>query len=397
MTEVKFSDLLEEPIRSGISRPSRVRGHGFPMINMKEIFAFDFIQDVKAELVPAVDDELTKFGLRSGDLLFARQSLSWEGAGKVSIVGDLMTPTLFESHLLRARIDSKLANPTFLYYFFKSGPGRRAVEGIIQQVAAAGIRSKELANLQLRLPRFKQQCAVSEVLRALDEKIAANRRAARAASGLARSQVSRAAAGSRQVALGDVCTLISRGVAPRYTADGFLVLNQKCVREGRVDLQASRIMRTLPKDSAKILQAEDVLVNSTGQGTLGRVARWTKPNAKTSVDSHISIVRIDEDVADPSFVGTLLLDCESRIEALAEGSTGQTELRRQALAMLPLRLPSLDEQREMGGLIRILSRFMDAKDDENHRLTATRDVLLPLLMSGKITVKDAEKSAEEVV
>ena len=35
--------------------------------------------------------------------------------------------------------------------------------------------------------------------------------------------------------------------------------------------------------------------------------------------------------------------------------------------------------------------------DENARLAATRDELLPLLMSGKITVKDAEKTVEEVV
>ncbi|MFD4007202.1 restriction endonuclease subunit S [Brachybacterium paraconglomeratum] len=176
-----------------------------------------------------------------------------------------------------------------------------------------------------------------------------------------------------------------------------MVLNQKCVREGRVDLQKSRTMKTLPRDSAKILQSEDVLVNSTGQGTLGRVARWTKINAEASVDSHISIVRVDKNVADPTFVGTLLLDYESRIEALAEGSTGQTELGRQALTLLPLRLPSLEEQREVGVLVRSLSRLMDAKEDENLRLAATRDELLPLLMSGKITVKDAEKTVEEVV
>src|SRR5699024_8100374 len=36
-------------------------------------------------------------------------------------------------------------------------------------------------------------------------------------------------------------------------------------------------------------------------------------------------------------------------------------------------------------------------EDENEILAATRDELLPLLMSGKITVKDAEKTVEEVV
>lgn len=44
-----------------------------------------------------------------------------------------------------------------------------------------------------------------------------------------------------------------------------------------------------------------------------------------------------------------------------------------------------------------LERLRTGVMKENLHLAATRDELLPLLMSGKITVKDAEKTVEEVV
>ncbi|MGC0365090.1 restriction endonuclease S subunit [Rhodococcus sp. 27YEA15] len=156
-------------------------------------------------------------------------------------------------------------------------------------------------------------------------------------------------------------------------------------------------MAVLPKVEGKILRPGDILVNSTGQGTLGRVARWTRADESVSVDSHVSIVRIDPAVADRDFVGVLLLDREGDIEALAEGSTGQTELRRDALGALQLRLPSLDVQQRIGEQLRSMAELMDARDFENQHLAETRDELLPLLMSGKITVKDAEKQVEQEV
>lgn len=172
---VKFGDLYEVPSRNGVSYPSRLRGTGIPMVNMRELFAFDRIYDQDMERVPLTDKELRDALLREGDLLFARQSLVREGAGRVVYVehgGD----RTWEGHLIRVRLDRSRAVPRYFYYYFRSKEGRALVETIVEQVAAAGIRGSDLARLPVPVPPVKVQLAVSASLGSLDDKIEADRR-----------------------------------------------------------------------------------------------------------------------------------------------------------------------------------------------------------------------------
>ena len=105
--------------------------------------------------------------------------------------------------------------------------------------------------------------------------------------------------------LGDVCDLIKRGIAPTYTEEGGVcVLNQKCIRGHEINFAVARRHDTVKKtvSSEKIVLPGDVLVNSTGVGTLGRVAQARVPTAKpTTVDTHITIVRPRQDLLHPEF------------------------------------------------------------------------------------------------
>ena len=128
------------------------------------------------ELVPITDKELASSSIIEEDLLFARQSLTLEGAGKCSIVGSVNDDTVFESHLIRVRINKKLANPYFIYYYFNSRYGKEQIKGLVQQVAAAGIRGKELINLMIKCPSLPTQQKIANILSSLDDKIEVNRR-----------------------------------------------------------------------------------------------------------------------------------------------------------------------------------------------------------------------------
>ena len=121
---VKFENLYLENSRNGVSKPSRIRGEGFPMVNMKEIFAYDIISNQQMERVPLTKVEYENNLLKVNDLLFARQSLIAEGAGKVSIIDNLNEETTFESHLIRVRLDEKVVDPKFYYYYFRSPQGK---------------------------------------------------------------------------------------------------------------------------------------------------------------------------------------------------------------------------------------------------------------------------------
>jgi len=101
---VRFGDLYAAESRNGLTKPSKVRGSGYKMINMGELFANDRIYDIPMELVPLKESEKANAKVECGDLLFARQSLVLEGAGKCSIVMEVSPLTVFESHLIRVRL-----------------------------------------------------------------------------------------------------------------------------------------------------------------------------------------------------------------------------------------------------------------------------------------------------
>lgn len=149
---IPFGNLLKESIRNGLTKPKAIRGQGAKMIAMGEIFANSRIGSINMDRVPVTDKELNNCGIEVGDLLFARQSLVLEGAGKCSIITVVDEPTVFESHLIRVRIDTSKANPYFLYYYFNSHHGKENIKTIVEQVAAAGIRGSDL--IRLNVPSY---------------------------------------------------------------------------------------------------------------------------------------------------------------------------------------------------------------------------------------------------
>lgn len=263
-----FERLLVVPLRAGINVPSRDRGTGVKLVNMGELFAYDRIGAVPMELAPLPDGEPGKFLLEEGDLLFARQSLTRAGAGKCSLVLKDLEPRTWEGHLIRARLNRSVAEPEYFYYWFRSPVGRAAIESIVEQVAAAGIRGSDLARLPVPVPTVAEQRAIAGVLGVLDDKIESNRRLAATARELGAAQLSsRMLRETREGVLGDFVSSIARGVAPRYADDDVsasTVLNQRCIRGGRVDLAAARRMESRTLSPERVAKRGDVLVNSTG-------------------------------------------------------------------------------------------------------------------------------------
>lgn len=173
---ITFKKLFKIPLRNGIFRPTRLRGSGIKMVNMGEIFAHSIIGEIPMDRVELTLNEMEKCLLEPDDLIFARSSLTLAGAGKCSIFQGGSEPTTFESHIIRVRLDRNIAEPWFYYYFFNSRLGRRTIETIVEQVAAAGIRASDLAELSVPYLPLEQQRSIANVLKTIDFKIRVNHR-----------------------------------------------------------------------------------------------------------------------------------------------------------------------------------------------------------------------------
>ncbi len=174
MEYIAFGELYAEPSSNGVSKPSGIRGDGIEMIGMGELFAHDIIDDMMMERVPMTEREMNKYIIYADDLLFARQSMVAEGAGKCSIVRALIRKTTFESHLIRVRLDKTRCNPWYYFYLFslKNNP----VKTIINQCAQAGIRAKELEKLKVPYIAKEKQDRIVSVLMLYDNLIKNNQK-----------------------------------------------------------------------------------------------------------------------------------------------------------------------------------------------------------------------------
>ena len=142
---IVFKDLFEIPMKNGLFKPTQIRGSGVKMVNMGEIFGHDRIFDIEMEYVPLTETERENALLKNQDLLFARASLA-EDAGKCCIFLGI-DETTFESHVIRVRINKKIADPRFYYYYFKSQSGKNLIYSIVEKTSASGIRGSDLAKL----------------------------------------------------------------------------------------------------------------------------------------------------------------------------------------------------------------------------------------------------------
>ncbi len=182
----------------------------------------------------------------------------------------------------------------------------------------------------------------------------------------------------KKLVLEKACSLITRGIAPKYLESGGVrVLNQKCIRNHVIDFNLAR-RHDISKKSVKqerFIQKGDVLINSTGQGTLGRVAQVREnPSEPTTVDSHITIVRPNAEFFYLEFFGYAAIFIEEKIKAAGQGVGGQTELSKTKLKEeFYVSFPS-----DLGQQQRIVAKLDAAFAQIDETLNATKSNLYKL-------------------
>ena len=256
----------------------------------------------------------------------------------------------------------------------------------------------DLLNMRLPLPPLPEQRRIAGVLGTLDDLIDTNEQLSGRLQRSMSAHYSRVSQQATHVGpIGEFVKTAARGVTPKYSGDdgAVLVLNQKCIRNGLVNLNSARLMQPRPAKPEKVVQPGDAVVNSTGVGTLGRAARWVGADP-IFVDSHVTVVK-PADSEESGWVARALVESLADIEALAQGSTGQTELSRGQLLSLSVAVPPKSIRVQASRLFDELDASIEVLATENQQLRQARDELLPLLMSGKIRVREAEELVKERV
>lgn len=129
----------------------------------------------------------------------------------------------------------------------------------------------------------------------------------------------------------EIIKYFGKGVTPKYVDNSsIIVLNQKCIRNNKLDFSFAQFIDDSKKyNEEKILKIGDILINSTGQGTAGRVAMidFIPEGKRLITDSHILTLRTN-DYYESKCLNYSLYSIENILQTYIDGSTGQGEFDR---------------------------------------------------------------------
>lgn len=366
-------------ISYGIVQPGAHVERGVPVVRVADLIGGRVSAAPGLRVDPLVDAKFPRTRLEGGEVL-------------ISVVGSVgecavVPPTHAGWNVARAVavLRPSEVEPEWLFYALQIPEVRHAIHERLNTTVQPTLNLADLKEVVVPVPAVEERRAIIGILGALDDKIAANDRVVELAMRLVRD-LARQHAGIETFPLSGITSVVARGRAPKYVeASDCMVVNQKCVRNGLVDLAPARFTARVDVGGDRALRPLDVLINSTGAGTLGRVGIWNQAREAT-IDSHVTLARIDPERANPAFVAAQLIGRELAFELLGEGSTGQTELARGRVLEFPVSLPDRQTQDWVGDQIRVLLDRVQASAAETRRLAVARDALLPELMSGRLGV-----------
>ena len=201
------------------------------------------------------------------------------------------------------------------------------------------------------------------------------------------------------VRLQDVSAYIQRGKGPKYADQGQIrVISQKCIQWYGFDLSQAKYV---DDDSITSYQPErflvenDLLWNSTGTGTVGRinVLAEVKPNSLVA-DSHVTVIR-------PLKISSNFIWCyisapgiQQRIEpgsekALVSGTTNQVELNTSEVFRLVVPIPPLAEQHRIVAKVDELMALCDQLEQQQADSIAAHQTLVQILLDTLTQAADA--------
>lgn len=234
-------------------------------------------------------------------------------------------------------------------------------------MAFSSISQEEIAQIKIPLPPIDIQQKVADEIEAieLNEAICQDN-VKKLRQELLKSEYFR----FQPQRISDISVMVRRGKSAKYGNSNVQIIKSGQAR-GYLDFDFSEkhfVAVGFVLDERK-LEKGDILINSTGVGTAGRVTLFDL-DGDFVVDSHITIVRLDRKKALPKYVLYSLANIGfKQIEAMADGQSGQIELPLEAILAIQVPLPSIEVQQKF---VEEIQRTEDQIAQQDAQLSALK-------------------------
>lgn len=417
---VQLGALTE--FRNGVNFSKENFGTGIKVIGVS-----DFQSNVRATFDQL--DEINPEGvvrkehlLRNGDILFVRSNGNRDLIGRSMYVDSVPGEVTHSAFSIRLRFTSPECNPRFYAYLFRSQLIRQALSLYGGGTNISNLNQDILGRLQVPVPPLATQGQIAQILSAYDDLIDNNTRRIKVLEEMAQmlyrewfvnfrfpghekvkiveSKRGRVPEGWKAGILRDVCKSIDYG----YTASadkeavGPKFLRITDIVPESIDWESVPFCAPPEKRIENYLLGEgDIVVARTG-ATTGYAKRLNKRHPVSIFASYLVRLKIGEGHSNAAFGLLVESDDYKRFITANIGGAAQPQANAQVLTSIPVVIPPQKIQSDFSSIVEPLLDEKEILQLKNLNLRRTRDLLLPKLISGEISINGVQiESAAQTV
>ena len=302
--------------------------------------------------VSKTEKTITKLGLdKSSTKLLNKGDVIISARGTVGALAQLKYPMTFNQSCYGIRQKENITSENFMFYLIKCSIQKinRNVHGAVFDT----ITKQTFDFINIVLPPLPEQKAIAKILTAFDDKIellqAQNKTLETVAQTIFKEWFGKYQIGDelpqgwKEDSLDNIALEITRGFTTSYVEKSDIInLNQKVNKGKKLDKQH---FKYYPDDtivpSNKFIKKYDILLNSLGQGTLGRVHLYKENTKNVVADQHVSILRFNNDLSYYIYQILASKSGQYRLENEITGSTGMLMLNIGRVRDFKIIVPSL--------------------------------------------------------
>ncbi|MPS98020.1 MAG: restriction endonuclease subunit S [Pseudomonas sp.] len=429
-SEWRTASLLDHyEVRSGLSKPAKDFGSGYPFLTFKDVFYNYFTPEHLGDFVQATEKEREGCSILRGDVFLTRTSETMHELGMSCVALRSYKDATFNGFCkrLRPKPSSELL-PEYVGYYLRSPVFRRAVSAMSTMSTRASLNNEMIGRLEISFPPREVQVRISEILKSLDDRITLLRETSATLEAIAQALFKswfvdfdpvRAKAEGRQPEGMDAATaalfpdsfeeselgLVPKGWAVRSIYEIARVIYGAPFASKRFNSEAIGIplvrIRDLKDESPGVytdevhpkgymIQPGDIVVGMDGEF---RAYLW---GGKPAWLNQRVCVFAPESGVPAAFVHRSISPLLAAVEA-SETATTVIHLGKNDIDRFRVVVPDAMVLAAFSEIVTpIYARIVEGKQTASV-LTSTRDTLLPRLISGQLRLPEGEALIEEAV
>jgi type I restriction enzyme, S subunit len=166
-------DLASQALSNGVFNDPKKVGSGYKLINVSDMYIEGEIKENRLSLVNISKEEFLKNQVTQGDIFFTRSSLVKSGIASSNIYTGRAEDITFDGHLIRLRLNKKIAYSLFVNYLLKTASIRGQLVAKGKSATMTTIGQTDVATVRLSLPDLSEQQKIADCLSSIDALITA--------------------------------------------------------------------------------------------------------------------------------------------------------------------------------------------------------------------------------